>query len=169
MRLARQATGRIESRPAVTTAPQAKPAPGKAEVRPGGVELLSSFEPGGPDLVQGDGTVVAQHATDGQYAFQVQSDGKNYMGLRITEGRALRKFKDYVLLKVDVFNPQDEPVHCGARIDDAASKDYGSRYNDDGSLCRPARVPSRSTSRASPSRTPVTSPTGKSWTCRPSA
>ena len=33
---------------------------------------------------------------------------------------------------MDVFNPQDEPVHCGARIDDAASKDYGSRYNDDG-------------------------------------
>jgi hypothetical protein len=107
--------------------------------KPGGVELLSSFEPGGPNLVQGDGAVVAQHATDGQNAFQVQSDGKSYLGLRIVDGRALRKFKDYVLLKVDVFNPQDQPVHCSARIDDDASKDYGSRYNDDGVVMPPGK------------------------------
>ncbi|MGA2066337.1 MAG: glycoside hydrolase domain-containing protein [Thermoguttaceae bacterium] len=103
------------------------------------VLLLSSFEPGGPNLVQGDGAVVAEHATDGQHAFQVRSDGKSYAGLRIVEGRALRKFKDYVLLKVDVFNPQDQPVHCSARIDDAASKDYGSRYNDDGVVMPPGK------------------------------
>jgi hypothetical protein len=102
-------------------------------------ELLSSFEPGGPNLVQGDGTVVAEHASDGRNALRVQSDGKSYAGLQIVEGRALRKFKDYVLLKVDVFNPQDQPVHCSARIDDAASKDYGSRYNDDGVVMPPGK------------------------------
>ena len=64
---------------------------------------------------------------------------KSYVGLRIIDGQALRKFKDYVLLKVDVFNPQDEPVHCSARIDDAASKDYGSRYNDDGVVMPPGK------------------------------
>ena len=48
VRLAREATGRIESRPARKAAPPARPAAGRAEVRPGGIELLSSFEPGGP-------------------------------------------------------------------------------------------------------------------------
>ena len=114
-------------------------APTKAAVPPRGVELLSGFEPDGPNLVEGDGTVVAEHATEGGHAFRVQSDGKSYMGLRILNGRALRKFKDHVLLKIDVFNPQDEPVHCGARIDDAASRDYGSRYNDDSVAIRPGK------------------------------
>ena len=58
---------------------------------------------------------------------------------RSSTAEALRKFKDYVLLKVDVFNPQDEPVHCSARIDDAQSRDYGSRYNDDGVVIRPGK------------------------------
>ncbi len=157
VRLARQPTGRIESRPA-SPAAKAKSAKPTAEVRPGdgggqsdfrrttrvtvpanASELLSSFEPGGPNLVKGDGTVVARHASHGRHAFQVRSDGKSYVGLRIEEGRALRKFKDYVLLKVDVFNPQDQAVHCSARIDDAASKGYGSRYNDDGVVMPPGR------------------------------
>ena len=104
-----------------------------------GETRLSSFEPGGPDLVQGDGQVVREHATDGQHALRVESDGKGYLGLRILDGSALGKFKDYVLLKVDVFNPQDKPVRCTARIDDAASKDYGSRYNDDDVVMPPGR------------------------------
>jgi hypothetical protein len=156
VRLARQSTGRIESRPAASPASKAKPAPAKVEVRPGDTggqshfrrtktgtvpgntsELLSSFEPDGPNLVQGDGTVVAQHATHGRHAFRVRSDGKSYVGLQIVEGRALRMFKDYAVLKVDVFNPQDQAVRCSARIDDAKSKGYGSRYNDDGVVMPP--------------------------------
>ena len=116
LRVVRESTGRIESRPAKAAAPSAKPSPAKAEGRPGGVELLSSFEPDGPDLVRGDGRIVTQHATDGQHAFQIRSDGRSYTGIQIVDGQALRKFKDYVLLKVDVFNPQDEAVHCSARI-----------------------------------------------------
>ena len=104
-----------------------------------GSALLSSFEPGGPNLVTGDGTAVKEHATDGECAFRVDSDGKGYMGIRITDSAALRKFGDYVLLKVDVFNPQDQPVGCGARIDDAGSRDYGSRYNDDNLVVPPGK------------------------------
>jgi lysophospholipase L1-like esterase len=163
IRLARQATGKIEVRPGgappantrsplppgegpgvrateegqgVRAAePQTMP-PGPA---PAGSFLLSSFEPGGPAFVEGDGQPVREHATDGQYALKVQSDAQAYRGIRILEGVALRKFKDYVLLKVDIFNPQDRPVHCGARIDDAATHDYGSRYNDDEVIVPPGK------------------------------
>ena len=79
-----------------------------------GVELLGSFEPGGPDFVKGDGQAVKEHATHGEYTLKVESDGKGYMGIHITNGRSLRKFKEYVLFKVDVFNPQDQPVACGS-------------------------------------------------------
>ena len=101
--------------------------------------LLSSFEPGGPGFVQGDGAAVKEHATHGECAFKVESDGKGYMGIRITDPAALREFRDYVLFKVDVFNPQDQPVGCGARIDDAGSRDYGSRYNDDNLVVPPGK------------------------------
>jgi lysophospholipase L1-like esterase len=125
VRVARQAMGRIQVRPAGGSAPPAKSSQIKPGAPPRGVELLSSFEPGGPGLVEGDGTIVAEHATDGRNSLRVQSDGRSYMGLRIAEGRALRKFKNYVLLKIDVFNPQNQPIHCGARIDDAKSHGYG--------------------------------------------
>jgi lysophospholipase L1-like esterase len=104
-----------------------------------GVELLAGFEPGVRDLVGGDGKTVSEHATQGEHAFKVESDGKNYLGLRIVEGAPLRKFKDYVLLKVDVFNPQTQPVVMTARIDDATSKDYGSRFNDDNVVAAPGK------------------------------
>jgi lysophospholipase L1-like esterase len=165
VRLAREATGKIEVRRAADAnrpVGQASSLPLPADSQAGsvchgikptrpesasaktegmaeGVELLSDFEPGGPDLVQGDGQPVREHATDGEHAFRVESDGQNYLGLRIQEGRALRKFQNYVLLKMDVFNPQQEPVRCTARIDDAASKDYGSRYN--GHARRPPQGP----------------------------
>ncbi|MBM4032805.1 MAG: hypothetical protein FJ291_13595 [Planctomycetes bacterium] len=105
----------------------------------GGVEVLSSFEPGGPDLVKGEGKRVKEHATDGEHAFRVESDGTGYPGLEIAAPAALAKFRDFVLFKVDVFNPQDQAVNCGARMDDAASKDYGSRYNDDNLVVPPGK------------------------------
>jgi hypothetical protein len=94
-------------------------------------KLLSSFEPGGPDFVQGKGIIVAEHASDGTHAYQVTSQDNQYRGIEITSGAALRLFPGYTLFKVDVFNPQDMVVRLTARVDDAESKDYGSRYNDD--------------------------------------
>ena len=94
-------------------------------------KLLSGFEPGGPDFVKGQGTVVQEHATEGTHSFKVISVQDKYAGIDITDGAPLRLFKNYILFKVDVFNPQDQVVQLSARIDDASSKDYGSRYNDD--------------------------------------
>lgn len=114
----------------------ASPSPGQASEAE---TLLGSFEPGGPGFAKGTGKAVREHATHGEHAFRVDSDGKGYMGIRVTDPAALRKFKDYVLFRVDVFNPQDQPVGCGARIDDAGSRDYGSRYNDDNLVVPPGK------------------------------
>jgi len=101
-----------------------------------GETLLSSFEPGQEDLVD----VFNPHDHDVDVQLLVRDPQANdYLGLRILEGSALRKFRDHVLLKTDVVNPQDKPIRCTARIDDAASKDYGSRYNDDDVVMPPGR------------------------------
>ncbi len=100
--------------------------------------VLSSFEPGGPSLAKG-GTVVAEHATDGKNACLVESTPDGYPGISIDDPGALAKFRDYVVLKVDVYNPQDRPVQFGVRVDDAKSNSYGSRYNDDGVAVAPGQ------------------------------
>ena len=112
------------------------------------VFVLADFEPGGKDLAKGAGTIVKEHATRGEYSLKMDSGNKDGTYLVVDDGATLRKFKDYPLLKVDVFNPQSQPVHCGARVDDATSHDYGSRYNDDNLVVPLARAPSRSTSPA---------------------
>ncbi|HUW57678.1 MAG TPA: glycoside hydrolase domain-containing protein [Planctomycetota bacterium] len=101
--------------------------------------LLSSFEPGGPAWVKTSGQVVTEHATDGRHAVMLESNPTGYPNLVVEDGAALRRFRDYVLLKVDVFNPQGMPVKFGVRVDDAKSNSYGTRYNDDGMVAAPGR------------------------------
>ncbi|MFB3892630.1 MAG: glycoside hydrolase domain-containing protein [Phycisphaerae bacterium] len=100
--------------------------------------VIASWEKEG-EPVKSEGKAVAEQATDGTHSLKVESDGQGYMGLAIEDGATLRKFRDYVLLKVDVFNPQDAPVHCGARIDDAKSTSYGTRYNNDNLVVPPGK------------------------------
>jgi lysophospholipase L1-like esterase len=135
LRMKSAAPGTAQSQPA----PSALAPVADAEVKSDSVVLLSSFEPGGPAFVHGPGKAVKEHATDGHYSYRVDSDGKGYVGIQITDPAALRKFRNAVLVKIDIFNPQEKPVLCTARIDDAASKGYGSRYNDDGVVVPPGR------------------------------
>ena len=104
--------------------------------------LLSSFEPGGPNVVTSDGKPVKEHASDGEHSLKVDSDGKEYVGIKIVDKEALKKFAGFILFKVDVFNPTDEVVYLGARIDDAKStpeRGYGGRYNDDYLVAPPGK------------------------------
>ena len=99
--------------------------------------LLSGFEPDGPKVLQADGQAVKEHATQGQYALKMESSPTDYKAIHITDRAPLAKFKDYDALRVDIFNPQDRPVMFTTRADDGQSKDYGSRYNDDGCVAPP--------------------------------
>jgi hypothetical protein len=99
------------------------------------VFVLSGFEPGGPDFVKGDGTVVPEPAlggTEGKNACKLESDEQGYRGLDLSDREALGKFKDYRWLKADVFVPGDAGISYGVRLDDARSRDYNSRCNLDG-------------------------------------
>jgi hypothetical protein len=107
-----------------------------APTDPNATLLLSGFEPGGPAWVKG-GQAVAEHARQGTHACVLANDGKSYASLAIDDPAALRRFKDFALLRADVFNPQDRPVFFGARMDDAKSVSYGTRYNDDGCVAPP--------------------------------
>ena len=101
--------------------------------------LLSSFEPGGKGWVKGAGKSIKKHATHGQYAHVIDHTGKGYSGITIDDVKVLRQFKDYPLLLVDIYNPQDSTLQFGCRIDDAASVDYGSRYNNDSCIAPPGK------------------------------
>jgi hypothetical protein len=121
-------------------AADAAPTAPKAAAPAEDVFVLADFEPGSNDLAKSTGgTKVKEHATRGEYALKMDSNGTDMATLFVDDGAALRKFKDYPLLKIDVFNPQAQPVHCGARVDDGTSKDYGSRYNDDGLVVAPGK------------------------------
>jgi hypothetical protein len=111
-----------------TSSAQTAPTAAKAT----GCFLLSSFEPGGPNFVRGEGQIVRQHATDGQNAMRVTSDKAKFKSLSISDAKALVEFQHYRWLKADLFNPQNSPVTYGVRIDDAASSGYGARFNEDG-------------------------------------
>lgn len=103
--------------------------------------VISSFEPGGPDVVNTAGKPVKEHATAGEYALKLDSDGKDYASIKIEDAATLKKFPDFILFKADVFNPTDQVVMLGARIDDAksTSANYGSRYNDDYLVAPPGK------------------------------
>ncbi len=100
--------------------------------------LLAGFEPGAPNPFVG-GKVVADHATDGKFSAMLESTTDGYPTLTVTAPAVLAKFKDYILLKADVYNPQDHVVQFGVRIDDAKSTSYGTRYNDDGVAVAPGK------------------------------
>ena len=119
-------------------APAAPAAAAPAKASPSGPALLSSFEPGGPNWVKG-GTAVKEHATDGEYSCKIECDGKGFTGISIDDPAALRRFKDYALLHIDIFNPQSTPMGFGCRIDDAKSVSYGTRYNDDACMAPPGK------------------------------
>ena len=104
-----------------------------------GTLLLSSFEPGGPDWVKGVGKPVKKHATHGRYAYRIDHTGKGYAGITIDDPKILRQLKDYPLLLVDLYNPQDTTLQFSCRIDDAGSVDYGSRYNNDSCIAPPGK------------------------------
>ena len=103
------------------------------------VFVLSSFEPGGPDFVKGNGDVVAEQATDGKNACRLENDEKGYRGIEIVDPAALGKFKDYRWLKADVFVPGEAGVSYSVRLDDARSREFQSRCNLDGRWMPPGR------------------------------
>ena len=100
---------------------------------------LYSFEPGETPPREADGEVVTENASHGTHAFKVTNPGEGYTGIRITDREMLKKFKDYVLLKADVYNPQDRVVSYALRVDDTQSKGYGTRYNDENFVAPPGR------------------------------
>ena len=114
----------------------APPAPARGEPDPNGLLLLSSFEPGGVDWVKG-GERVRRHATHGEHACKLHNAGKGYVAVGVSAPAVLRKFRQFVLLRADVFNPHDKPVHFGCRMDDAKSVSYGTRYNNDNCVAPP--------------------------------
>ena len=101
--------------------------------------LLSSFEPGTPSVLVGGGQAVKEHATDGEYAWRMDSKPDSFVSVQITDPAILRSFASYSTLKVDIFNPQDRPVTFFARIDDSQSTNYGSRYNKDDCIAPPGK------------------------------
>jgi hypothetical protein len=93
--------------------------------------LISSFEPSEPGWVkpQGDAKVVKEHASVGEYAMQITASKSDYCGVTLDVAEPLKKFADYMFLRVDLYNPQENPVHFGVRIDDANSKGFATRFN----------------------------------------
>ena len=96
---------------------------------------IMSFEPGSENLVtlRGEPVKIVQDkekATDGTYCLRIESGGKDaYNGFDITDKKLLAPFKDYLLLKIDVFNPQNEPVVFGITMADTRSTTWGTKHN----------------------------------------
>jgi hypothetical protein len=82
-------------------------------------------------------TIVADHAKGGTHALKVTSAKEGYSGLRFESPAVLRHFGEFPLFRVDIFNPQDNPVVFSASAGDAKSVNYGTRYNNDGYVARP--------------------------------
>src|SRR5579862_8279966 len=93
--------------------------------------LITSFEPNEPGWVkpQGDAKIVKEHASLGDYAMQISTSKSEYCGATLDIGEPLKKFSDYMFLRIDLFNPQSQPVHFGVRIDDSNSKSFATRFN----------------------------------------
>ncbi|MBA2482024.1 MAG: hypothetical protein H0V44_15270 [Planctomycetes bacterium] len=81
--------------------------------------------------------VVDEHAKRGKRSLRIVTDPVGYPGLTFQGGRELSRFRERPIFAMDIFNPQDHAVGFSVRADDASSKDYGSRYNDDGYSARP--------------------------------
>jgi hypothetical protein len=122
--------------------------------------LLAALAPGAPTLTQGNNTRLLtgfenevdlhqwqcpdassvrseQHATQGRYALQLTLSPGQYPGISLSRGSPLLAGWDgYDVARVDVFNPQPQPVDLTVRVDDRQSVNFGSRYND-GFVLRP--------------------------------
>ncbi|MBA3710462.1 MAG: hypothetical protein H0W83_16785, partial [Planctomycetes bacterium] len=83
------------------------------------------------------GTIVAEHAKHGTHALRIVTAADAYPGIAFQGGKELARFHERPLFCMDIFNPSDQSVTFTVRADDAKSKDYGSRANDDGYSARP--------------------------------
>ena len=99
--------------------------------------LITSFESGeGP--TKGDGKIVQEQHSDGKSSYKVEhpgstkeGGGKTFTGIWIEDRATLKQFKDYLLFKIDIYNPQDTPIKLNIRADDGKSKDFGTRFQDE--------------------------------------
>ncbi|NQU10122.1 hypothetical protein HQ590_04985 [bacterium] len=75
---------------------------------------------------------VASHVTEGRHALELKLAPARYPGLRL-EGSdpRLRGWDRFESLRLDVYSADPRPVSFTVRIDDAASRGYGSRFNDE--------------------------------------
>ncbi len=116
---------------------------GLAQAQGNNTRLLTGFEDEA-DLHQWecrDASVARseQHATQGRYALQVTLFPGQYPGMLLPRGSPLLAgWDEYDVARLDVFNPQPQPVSLTVRIDDQQSVDFGSRYNN-GFVLRPGR------------------------------
>lgn len=96
--------------------------------------LISSFEPDKKEVAVAKNEAAKivkdkDKASDGEYCLQVKFTKNDYNGLEVTDKATLAKFKDYLLLKVDVFNPQSEPIVFNITMADSKSKSWGMKHN----------------------------------------
>lgn len=84
------------------------------------VKVLFDFE-GSKAAGWSGGTIVRENAPQGEQAYQVQKGYAAYDGPQDWSG--------YDFIKIDVFNPQKEPVPCGVEIRDEQTRDYWTRVN----------------------------------------
>lgn len=74
---------------------------------------------------------VRQHATQGRHSLQITLRPGAYPGLSLQRGSPLLMgWSGYDLARLDIFNPQPEPLAITIRMDDVQSINYGSRYNE---------------------------------------
>jgi hypothetical protein len=116
---------------------------GLGQARANDVRLLTGFEDEA-DLPQWEcrGATVArseQNATRGRFSLQLTLLPGRYPGLSLPRGsRLLTGWDEYDVVRLDVFNPQSQPVNLTVRVDDRRSTDFASRYNG-GFTMRPGR------------------------------
>lgn len=72
---------------------------------------------------------VSEHVTHGSSALQIEFGGGEYPG--ISRELPPDDWTGFEALRADLFSAAETPLHYCIRIDDAASTDYGSRYNGD--------------------------------------
>ena len=97
--------------------------------------LISSLEPGPKEVVvlRSDAAKIVQDkdkASDGEYCVRVEAGKKDqYNGITVSDKAVLKRFKDYLLLTLDVFNPQAEPIVFGIKLTDTRSTSWGMCHN----------------------------------------
>ncbi len=77
-------------------------------------------------------TLMDEHVTSGRKCLKVEffpdpGSGDHYPGLSL--GGFARDWTGYQELRVDIFNPEQEPLKLAVRIDDSRNPPYKDRYN----------------------------------------